>query len=245
MSLFTGLLSAKATHAQVGVAHNDKRIVMVIDYESRFLDIVNPAVSFGTTDIHINAAYIENDFYDVPSQKFLSIKQEIDEGRNKLLLAIRHHPPLASLNNAQLARTHCVPPTQIIAWVLPDGKPRYYGGRTTDLPYHPPLKQCPDPYLTDASLPPPANGTQADALLSEAELMYNNSRPPTWRRPVRLEASHWDVSEAGINISFNLSDLTEIWGPGVYTVSIMIDIGPRPGTEIATMPLLYQTVPAR
>ena len=241
----TGLLSAKATHAQVGIAHNDNRIVMVVGYESRFLDIINPPVSFGTTDININALYIDNDLYDVPSQKFLSIKQEIAEGRNKPMVAIRHHPPLSSLNKAQLARTHCVPPSQIIAWVVPDRKPRHYGGNSTDLPYHPPVKQCPDPYTTNASLPPPANGAQSDALLSEAAVVYNNSSSPTWRRPVHLKASLWDVSETGINISFNLSALTEIWGPGVYIVSIMVDIGTRPGTEIATMPLLYKTVPSR
>ena len=175
--------------------------------------------------------------------QFINLPQEIAEGRLKPMVAIRHHQPLAALNDAQLARTHCVPPSQIIAWVLPDRNPRYYGVSTTDLPYHPPAKQCPNPYLTDPALPPPANGAQADALMLEARVLHDTSEPPVWRRPVRVKATHWDVSESGINISFNLSDLAEIWGPGVYTTSIMIDIGSRPGTEIATLPLLFNTAP--
>ena len=142
-------------------------------------------------------------------------------GNDGLSVIIFYDPPPQKLTRGQVARTYCYDggiPVANLRKPPPQG--RYYlddeTNKTVDF--------CPDPRNVSSDAPPPESYDEANNLWQDA---YDASQRGIERTvPImHITASRWIVRESAFSVRANILTVTNRFGPGVYTITLVAESG--------------------
>ncbi len=139
----------------------------------------------------------------------------------RLVVAIFYDPPPQRLTRGQIARTYCYDKGTPVAILRePPPKGSYYIDDETDETF----EFCPDPHDVSPDALPPASDDEAYDLWQEARRASLKGIERTVPL-LHITASTWVVRGNTFSVSANVVAVTNRYGPGVYTISILVESG--------------------
>ena len=139
----------------------------------------------------------------------------------RLVVAIFYDPPPWRLTRGQIARTYCYDEgTPVAILRKPPPKGSYYVDDETDET----IESCPDPRDVSPDAPPPTSDDEAYDLWQEARRASLKGIERTVPL-LHITASRWIVRGNTFSVRANIIAVTNKYGPGVYTISILTEAG--------------------
>ena len=159
-------------------------------------------------------------------------------GDDSLGVIVFYDPPPQKLTRGQVARTYCYDAGIPIANLRkPPPQGRYY----LDDEFNETVEFCPDPRDVSSDAQPPESYEEAGKLWQEAR--DANQRGIEQTVPVmHITASRWMVWQTTFSVRADISDLTNRYGPGVYTVVIVTESG-KEDVMLSQYSIFYETPP--
>lgn len=127
---------------------------------------------------------------------------------------IHHDPPPRDLTRGQVARTYCYDAGTPVALVRPPLPPNYHYTANT---YTMTVTHCPDPYNIQEDAPAPSSYQEAHEL---HDLTAAGSVPPASYVVRGYDALVWTADGSYFEVSVDISEALQRYGPGVYTVTV-------------------------
>ena len=134
---------------------------------------------------------------------------------------VNYDPPPHDLTRGQISRTYCYDPGRPVAFLR---KPLLAGGRYTSDTESVMTEFCPDPYARSADALAPSSPAVAVEHWRDAHSKSQRLRQDRISVPA-ITASGWRVSNGKFSVKADLSRILDIYGPGVYTVSLWGQLG--------------------
>ena len=134
--------------------------------------------------------------------------------RDDLGVQIYHDPPPHDLTRGQVARTYCYDAGTPVALVRPPLPPNYHYTADT---YTMTVTHCPDPYGIPDDAPAPSSYQEAHELHT---LTASGSVPPARYTVQGYDALVWTADGSYFEVSVDISEALQRYGPGVYTVTV-------------------------
>ena len=136
----------------------------------------------------------------------------------RLTLTVSHEPPPRPLTEGQIAHTWCydLPKPELL--IHPPRETHHHRNQLT-VQLEARETECPNPYLTHRDTPGPTNALETSRIQRGARKYF--VAPYDTFYLTYQEATKWEVNGNAVNIEADISAMTSLLGPGVYTVTLV------------------------